>query len=117
MQIVPTLIFWSIAWLPSVGMDGQRVPRGELEAAWQPVETSTASPFALKLAHSSTADVPSLADLGTTQTEDDDFFEGDALDFGPLPRWADSGHTEAASHFLPPCDRADSVGRSFSIRC
>lgn len=117
MPIVPTLIFWSIAWLPPVGMNGQSMPTGNFGTACQCVEAAIASPFALKQADPSTTAVLSLTDLATPQTDDDDLCEGDALDFGLLPQWADSSHADAVSHFLPVCNRADCAGCPFPIRC
>ena len=89
--------------------------------SWRPsaerTESSIASAVAPKPVYSAIPEVPKLADLGATQTEDDDLSEADALDSSPFPRWGDSGHTDAVNHFPTPCDRADSAGRLFSIRC
>lgn len=117
MRIIPTLILWSIAWLPSVGIHDQPAPKGEIGTAWQRVAASTSLPLTLEPANFSIAEISRLADLGATQIEDDDLFEAHSLDFGPFPQWSDSGHNDAVNHFLPPCDRADSAGRLFSIRC
>jgi hypothetical protein len=117
MQIVPTIILWSIVWLTPVGINGQHASRGEVGAASQRVEASNPLGLTLELANFSIAEAPRLTDLGATQFEEDDLFEEHALDCGPFPHWPDCGHTNAVNHFLPRCDRADSVGRLFSIRC
>lgn len=117
MPIVPTLILWSIAWLMPAGINGEPVPPGELAASCQHIEVLTSSTSTLDLAIFSIAEVPSFADLGATQIEEDDLFEALALDFGLYPQEADRGRTGTVKHFLPHCDRAESIGRLFALRC
>ena len=117
MHFVPTLILWSIAWLVPVGFHGQHALGEELGANHERGVALIAAPLSLEAVDSSIAEASTLDDLGATPTEEDDFLEANALDCGPFPRWADWFQAAAVNHFPPPRDRADSIGRLFSLRC
>jgi hypothetical protein len=117
MNLVPMFILWSVALLQSGATDYPHSAQPDPASAPRPDESWSASNRVLRPSHASCPGSPGFADLGAIQGDEDDFFEGDALNFSSFPNWVFGARTDLLTHFRPLCRPGHSFDRTLPIRC